>query len=265
MDDERATRREPVVHAEELVVSYGGAFGRLPGSRRSEALRGVSIGVGAGEVVALVGPNGAGKTTLFRTLLGFMRPEAGQCLLGGEEPAKYRRGRGVGYVPEAVALPRGWTARDVLCRAVDLSVPLEDRETAYAQCVARAGLEAGAAELRRKAAKCSNGMQRRLWLAGALAGDPQIVLLDEPFAGLDPPARRRLRSEVRAAKERGAAVLVASHELSEAARVADRIVLLKEGVATAASAFSPPDSGAVAAMEAAIFGESGETTDQCAH
>ncbi len=251
-EGEGASGDQPLVLAEALFVSYGGV-GRILRGRQRPALRGASIDVQAGEVVALVGPNGAGKTTLFKTLLGFMLAQSGRCLVGGEEPGRYRRRHGVGYMPEAVVLPRVWKARDLLCRAVDLSAPLEEREEAYAQAVARAGFESDASTLSRKATKCSNGMQRRIWLACALAGDPKVVLLDEPFAGLDLPARRQLRSNVRSARARGAAVLVASHELAEVVRIADRVVLLKEGVTATVQAVDQADDISVEAMEAAMF------------
>lgn len=249
MRGEGAPGDQPAVLAEALFVSYGGLGGVLRGRRR-HALRGASLDVRAGEIVALVGPNGAGKSTLLKTLLGLVRAESGRCLVGGEDPGRYRRRRGVGYMPETVVLPRGWKARDLLCRAVDLSVPLEEREEAYAQAVARAGFEADAAALSRRATKCSNGTQRRIWMACALAGDPEIVLLDEPFVGLDLPARGRLRSILRSARQGGAAVLVASHELAEVVRVADRVVLLKDGVAATERPVDPADDSAVAALEA---------------
>ncbi len=111
---------------------------------------------------------------------------------------------------------------------------------------------------RKEAAKCSNGTQRRLWFACALAGDPAVLVLDEPFAGLDPPARRALRSEVRAARDRGVAVLVASHELAEVERVADTVVLLRDGGTSAprdlARSDRDPEAAPAARLEAELFG-----------
>ena len=244
-----------LVFAEEIVVSYPSVRGSFGGVQRRPALRGATVRAQRGEVVALVGPNGAGKTTLFRALLGFLRPSKGRCLIGGEEPAAYRRRRGIAYLPEAVALPPGWKARDVLCRAVDLSVPLGQRRTAYGRVVA--GTQLDAAVLARETTKCSHGTQKRLWLACALVGDPEVVLLDEPFAGLDTPARRALRAEVRSARQRGAAVLLASHELPEVERLADSVVVLNDGVTTKARRALPTTESddSVAALEAAVFGE----------
>ena len=241
---------EAQVFAEDVVVSYKRLL------RRHVALRSVGVCVRSGQVVAVVGPNGAGKTTLFRTLLGFVRPDSGRCRVGGLAPAEYRRRHGVGYVPEQVVLPKAWTVRDLLARSVDLCVEPEARGDAYARAVETARFDDDT--LGKEAAKCSNGTQRRLWLACALAGDPAVLVLDEPFAGLDPPARRALRSEVRAARDRGVAVLVASHELAEVERVADTVVLLRDGVTSAprdlARSDRDPEAAPAARLEAELFG-----------
>lgn len=226
--------------------------------RRHVALRGAGVCVRSSQVVAVVGPNGAGKTTLFRTLLGVMRPDSGMCRVGGLAPAEYRRCHGVGYVPEQVVLPKAWAVRDVLARSVDLcTTPPEARPAAYARAVERARFDDDT--LAKEAVKCSNGTQRRLWLACALAGDPAVLLLDEPFAGLDPPARRSLRQEVRAARERGAAVVVASHELAEVEQIADSVVLLRDGRTSSpqdlARAHRDARTGPGSRLEAELFGD----------
>lgn len=242
---------EAHVFAEDIVVSYKRLL------RRHTALRSAGVCVRSAQVVAVVGPNGAGKTTLFRTLLGFIRPDSGLCRVGGLAPAEYRRRHGVGYVPEQIVFPRAWTVRDLLARSVDLSVRPGARGDDYARAVETTRFDDDT--LRKEAAKCSNGTQRRLWLACTLAGNPAVLVLDEPFAGLDPPARRALRREVRAARDRGTAVLVASHELAEVERVADTVVLLRDG------ATSPPrdlgrshrdaEASLAARLEAELFGE----------
>lgn len=240
------------VIAEDVVVSYRTRL------RRHVALRGAGVCVRSGQVLAVVGPNGAGKTTLFRTLLGVMRPDSGRCRVGGLAPAEYRRCHGVGYVPEQVVLPKAWAVSDVLARSVDLCTTLpEARPSAYARAVERAHFDDDT--LAKEAVKCSNGTQRRLWLACALAGDPAVLLLDEPFAGLDPPARRSLRQEVRAARERGAAVVVASHELAEVEQVADSVVLLRDGRTwpprDLARAHRDARAGPGSRLEAELFGD----------
>ena len=201
------------------------AYGRL---RRSVvALRGASMAAEAGAITALIGPNGAGKTTLLRVLLGLLAPHRGQCRVAGQAPAAYRRAHGVGYLPEHLALPRGWTVRDLLKRSVDLSVAPDARDSALEVAVERTGLDAAA--ISRRADRGSRGMQRRVGIAFALAGDPAFVLLDEPFLGLEPAARRDLRSRMEETKARGGTVLFASHELREVAEIADSVVIIKNG------------------------------------
>lgn len=236
------------IRVQNLVASYRRFLGSRP------VLRGVTFGARSGEVTAVVGPNGAGKTTLFRVLLGFMRPDSGDCLVGGLPPDEYRRRHGIGYLPESAKLPRGWTGLDVLGRGADLAVGRRERRSEYSLALKRAALDRRS--LAKEVGKCSNGTQRRLWLACALIGDPDVVVLDEPFAGLDPPARRALRHQMRAARARGAAVLLATHDLAEAARLADRIVFLEGGCTKATKTLEPGDAVSVAGLEREFFGES---------
>ena len=203
--------------------------------------------------MALAGPNGAGKTTLFRLLMGFMRPVAGRCRIGGVPPAEYRRRHGVGYLPENATLPRGWPGRQLLARGADLSVHPGQSRREFTLALERTGLDS--ATLSREGRKCSRGTQRRLWLAYALIGDPLVLLLDEPFSGLDTPSRRALRHEMRTARERGAAVIFATHELSEVERLADAIVVIEDGATKEARALPGYGNSPVADLEAELFGK----------
>lgn len=229
---------------EDLVASYRTGF------RRHAVLKGVDLSTGPGMVTAIVGPNGAGKTTLFSVVMGLLRPDRGRCLVGGLRPADYRRGHGVGYLPEVSAFPRGWRVLDLLARGADLSAPeacARDFDTA----VARTGFDS--ATLCKPVEKCSKGMQRTVGLAYALSGDPALVVLDEPFSGLDARARAGLRREMLAARDRGASVLFASHELLEVGRLADRTFILEDGkVRTAGAADDRMSVGA--GLEAELTG-----------
>lgn len=208
------------VVVENLVVSYRTGF------RRHRVLNGVNLSPETGMITAIVGPNGAGKTTLFSVILGLLRPDRGMCLVGGLPPADYRRSKGVGYLPELSVFPPGWTVRALLARGADLSASEAPAEV-FATAVARTGFTS--ATLSKRVDKCSKGMQRMVGLAYALTGDPALVVLDEPFSGLDVRARARLRHEMNAARDRGGTVLFASHELLEVGRLADRTFILEDG------------------------------------
>jgi zinc transport system ATP-binding protein len=214
-----------VVEADDLCFAYG----------RDVVLDHVSIRVEAGEFVALVGPNGSGKSTLVRMLVGLLAPDAGTARLFGE-PARHARDRSrIGYVPQRAQLVgtlpatvreivasgrlarRGWwrPARAADRRAVD------------------AAIEAVAlAEHRdRPLRELSGGQQQRVLIAKALAGEPELLVLDEPVAGVDAEAQRQFRDAlVHVVRERGGAVLLVSHELGAVADDLDRVVVLKRTV-----------------------------------
>lgn len=228
-------------------ISYRRAF------RRRSVLSRISMTALPSEITAIIGPNGAGKTTLFRTLLGFLPVDAGQCRIGGLPPTEYRRWTGIAYQPETIEFPGLWNARDVLGFGVDLScIPEEERHAAFRKAVSRTRFDA--ATLLRPARRYSKGMKRRLSLAYALIGEPAVVLLDEPFSGLDPPARNALRREITAARSRGATVVLASHELGEVERLANRAFVLEGGTIRPGPTLSAPESPVQTTLESEFTG-----------
>lgn len=192
------------------------------GYRRGRpVLGGLSLDVPPGEVLAVVGPNGSGKTTLFRTLLGVLPPLGGQATISGAEPAGYRRGQGVGYLPEDTVLPSGWTCDGLLDLAASAAGPGADVQRACRL----AGLDY---ETHGLVDALSKGMRRRLALAMALMRPTGLLFLDEPESGLDPGQRIRLRRRIDEICGR-VTILVASHDLGELAMMSDRVLLIDQG------------------------------------
>ncbi len=191
---------------------------------RVRALAGVSLRVPAGAVYGLIGPNGAGKTTALRLIAGLSRPTRGAIRVAGVDARRGGAGRAmVGYLPQRVEVNRLATVREVL----DLFARLRNLEAAAVErAVAEGGLRE---ECDRRVAELSGGMRQRLGLAIARLGDPPILLLDEPNAGLDPRAVIELRRYVRRLADEGRTVVISSHSLAELELVCDRLVVLVEG------------------------------------
>jgi ABC-2 type transport system ATP-binding protein len=188
-----------------------------------EALRDVSVHVPAGSVWAVVGPNGAGKSTLLALVLGFIRPTSGAVRVGGTAPREYLRERGAAYLPERFSLPREWRAGD----ALQMFAKLEGGTAADAQrVIAQLGLTH---HVDKRAGELSRGLLQRLGLAQALLAPRELVVLDEPTEGLDPIWRIRLRDIVAELSASGCTVLIASHDLGEVERIAERALLLENG------------------------------------
>jgi ABC-2 type transport system ATP-binding protein len=187
-----------------------------------EALHEVSAQVSSGEVCAVVGPNGAGKSTLLALVLGFMRASAGRVRIDGETPRDFVRARGAGYLPEQFHVPDVWTVG----AALRLFARLERAGADVSGAIARLGLESF---LERRTGELSRGMLQRLGLAQALLAPHPLLVLDEPTEGLDPIWRIRLRDILRELRTAGCTVLLASHDLAEVERVADRAIVLDRG------------------------------------
>jgi len=208
------------------------------------ALAGVGFTVPAGGVLAVLGPNGAGKSTLLRVLAGLSRPSAGRVRVGDGEAGDRRRMRGrVGYVGHATFLYPNLTARENLVFAARLYGVAEPGRRADA-LLAEQGLEALAG---RPAGSFSRGQAQRLAIARGLVHDPPVVLLDEPFTGLDPGSDDRLAARVRALAGAGRAVVLVTHDLEQAATLGDRALLLVRGRIAHDSTGAPPTAGALEA------------------
>jgi len=204
-----------------LSVSLGG--------RR--IVREVECSVGTGEVVGLIGPNGSGKSTLLRALAGLLPAESGQVLLNGRELRRWRirdAARTLAYLPQGAECHWPLTAERVVALG---RLPFGDGHTEAGQAhVARALEAVDALYLRERViAELSGGERARVLLARALAGDPALLLVDEPADGLDPYHQIQLMELLAARAREGRGILVVLHDLGMAARFCDRLLLLKEG------------------------------------
>ncbi len=205
---------EPVVTVRSLTKRYG----------RVVAVDDLTFSLRPGTVTGFLGPNGAGKTTTLRLLLGLAEPTAGEALVFGR---RYRElddpARRVGSVLESSDLHPGRSGRDHL-RALALAAKLPPGRVE--EVLALVEMQAAA---RRRVKTYSLGMRQRLALAGALLGDPELLVLDEPANGLDPAGVHWLRSFLRRFAEQGRTVLVSSHMLAEAAQTVDHVVIIDRG------------------------------------
>ncbi|MEP7132151.1 MAG: ABC transporter ATP-binding protein [Acidobacteriota bacterium] len=191
------------------------------------ALDGLDLDVRPGEMFGLLGPNGAGKTTTVKILLGLTRATAGEAFLFGIPVGSPESRRRVGYLPEGHRFPGYLTARETLAIFGRMSgVDGEALRTRIPALLDRVGL-ADWRDVRVK--KFSKGMTQRLGLAAALVHEPEVLLLDEPTDGVDPVGRREIRDLLREEADRGRAVLVNSHLLSEIERTCDRVAVLRAG------------------------------------
>jgi lipopolysaccharide export system ATP-binding protein len=198
---------------------------------RRAVLHDVSLAVHRGEVVGLLGPNGAGKTTCFYSVMGLVKPDAGRIFLDGEDITDlpmYRRAiLGLGSLPQETSIFRGLTVEQNILSVLEVTEP---DERVRGERLGKLLDEFGLTGLRESPAMAlSGGERRRCEIARALAADPSIMLLDEPFAGIDPISIADIRELVRELKERDIGVLITDHNVRETLDIVDRACIIYDG------------------------------------
>jgi lipopolysaccharide export system ATP-binding protein len=210
------------LRTEDLTKSYGGRT----------VVRGVSLDVASGEVVGLLGPNGAGKTTTFYMTVGLTSPDRGRVFLDDEDvtddPMYIRARKGIGYLPQEPSIFRGLTVeQNVLAILETLDMSGSDRRQRAKQLLAELNLSALANS---PAYTLSGGERRRAEITRALVMSPRFILLDEPFAGIDPIAVTDIQQIIFHLKSRGIGVLITDHNVRETLRITDRAYIVADGV-----------------------------------
>jgi len=209
------------LRTEALTKSYGGRT----------VVRGVSVEVHSGEVVGLLGPNGAGKTTTFYMTVGLTAPDSGRVLLDGadvtHDPMYIRARKGIGYLPQEPSVFRGLTVeQNILAILETLSLSAAERRTRLRTLLAELNLTPLAGS---PAYTLSGGERRRVEITRALVISPRFILLDEPFAGIDPIAVGDIQDIVSHLSERGIGVLITDHNVRETLRITDRAYIVNDG------------------------------------
>jgi len=225
---------------------------------RKTVLKDVSLGVERGEVVGLLGPNGAGKTTCFYSIMGLVKPDSGRILLDGRDITglpMYRRAiLGLGYLPQETSIFRGLTVSQNIMAVLEVAEP--DKAVRLERLEQLLG-EFHIAHLRDAPAMAlSGGERRRCEIARSLAADPSIMLLDEPFAGIDPISIADIRDLVIELKKRGIGVLITDHNVRETLDIVDRACIIYDGQVLFAG--SPADLVADPNVRRLYLGESFE-------
>ena len=219
----------------ELTVKDGDVGLKVVNLRKSYSkkvvIRDVTLELGRGEVVALLGPNGSGKTTCFYSIAGLVTPEGGKVIVDGRDVTTlpmYRRAKlGIGYLPQEMSIFRGMTTEDNIMSILEIAVPEKrKRRERLEEFLSEFSIE----HLRRASALAlSGGERRRVEIARCLAAGPKYVLLDEPFAGVDPIAVGEIRHLVADLKNRGIGVLITDHNVQETLQIVDRAYILHDG------------------------------------
>ncbi len=194
-------------------------------------VKGVNLNVASGEIVGLLGPNGAGKTTSFYSLAGFVTPEEGQILIDGQDVTSlpmYERSRlGLGYLAQEPTVFKGLTVEENLRAVIERKVPGKLEQMRRVKALLE---EFGLWDMRRqKAWTLSGGEKRRLEVARCMIGEPKLIMLDEPFVGIDPITVGELKAIIRKLVGRGIGVLITDHNVRETLPIIDRAYLIYDG------------------------------------
>ncbi len=210
-----------VLRTENLVKKY----------RNRPVVNGVSLTVERGEIVGLLGPNGAGKTTTFNQIVGFIRPDAGDVFMDKiiiTHLPMYKRCRlGIGYLPQESSVFRKMTVSDNLMSILEtMKLEKSERKQRLSMLLSDLGLEKVADQ---KAFTLSGGERRRVEIARALVTEPAFLLLDEPFAGIDPIAVDDIQGIVRNLRKKGLGVLITDHNVRETLEITDRAYIMYDG------------------------------------
>jgi len=210
------------LHTKGLTKSYGGRT----------VVRGVDLDVSSGEVVGLLGPNGAGKTTTFYMTVGLTAPDRGRVVLDGQDvtddPMYVRARKGIGYLPQEPSIFRGLTVeQNILAILETMSLDSATRRARLRELLAELNLTPLA---QAPAYTLSGGERRRAEITRALVISPKFILLDEPFAGIDPIAVAEIQKIVFHLKSRGIGVLITDHNVRETLRITDRAYIVHDGV-----------------------------------
>jgi lipopolysaccharide export system ATP-binding protein len=210
------------LRTENLTKSYGGRT----------VVRGVNVEVGSGEVVGLLGPNGAGKTTTFYMTVGLTGPDSGRVILDGhditDDPMYIRARKGIGYLPQEPSIFRGLTVEQNLLAILEtMGLGAAERRSRLRALLAELNLTPLA---QAPAYTLSGGERRRAEITRALVVSPKFMLLDEPFAGIDPIAVTDIQKIIFHLKDRGIGVLITDHNVRETLRITDRAYIVHDGV-----------------------------------
>ena len=221
-DDATSPRDSALIEFQGVGHTYRSILGRTV-----RAVEDFSLSIGESEVFGLAGPNGAGKSTLISLLLGYLEPTNGSIRIAGLRPRAFVERHGIGYLSELIAIPTRWKVEDALQRyGILAGVRRHELAARVAYVIELLGLEE---QLGKRVKQLSKGNLQRLGLAQALLRDEGVIILDEPTHGLDPLWTQRFRDIVEALRRPGRAIFIASHNLDELQRLADRVAIIDGG------------------------------------